>query len=216
MSGAGQTPEAVRAAVERVAAREELRSLYDDHQGLLERFLNWLSGLGDSPRDASSLGDSATSSVMNFLPVLLWILVISLVVIGIVVLVVRTWPRSGKDAGDGLDAERRAELIAEQLARARAARAAGDLGLALRLFWGALVTGLGRTDELAFRSAWTCREMLRRTRRRGPAVELLDELLPRVERLEFGREVITTADVEQLERLCDERLVRVLAKEQER
>lgn len=122
----------------------------------------------------------------------------------------------GRRGGDGEESapEARRRHVAEALAAAVAARAAGDLRLALRHYWSALVTGLGRGEALAWRPAWTCREMLARSRPGSTSYALLAERLPRVERLEFGRAPIVEADVDDLARLCDEHLTAALRREE--
>lgn len=101
----------------------------------------------------------------------------------------------------------RERWIAKQLAAARAAEARGDWHAALRGYWGALVVGLGQTRLLAFRPGWTCREMLERTQVEGSAVAgPVAELLPRVERMEFGGAPVAASDVREVAGLCEAHL----------
>jgi len=195
-------PNEVREALERVTAREELRGLYEVKKPTeTPDWVRWLERLFEgSDTDVSSVG-------LGWLPHVVAVLVLLFVAAAGIYFVLHL-------RRDDVEADPREELrstrLAERLAAGRAARLAGDLPAALRAFWAALVTGLGQGAELVFRPAWTCREMLARSRAEGPDTQLLTELLPRVERLEFGKEEITLSDVELLERLCEVRLAVVL------
>ena len=96
--------------------------------------------------------------------------------------------------------------VAELERRAQAARAAGDLRGALRLYWYALVYGLGECGNLSYRDAWTNRELLERGRPDAAARALLEPLLSDIEAKEFGRVPPTDADVERVARLCERAL----------
>jgi len=98
------------------------------------------------------------------------------------------------------DVDERVQLLRR---RSRAAREKGDLALALRLAFFALVVGLGRRGDLEYRDAWTYRELFERGR---PSPEVRARLAPlfvELERKSFGREPTSAADVEQIEALCD-------------
>lgn len=96
--------------------------------------------------------------------------------------------------------------VAELRRRARDARAAGDPRGALRLYWYALVYGLGQSGNLAYRDAWTNRELLERGRPDPSARALLEPLLSDIEAQEFGRVPPTDEDVGRLAELCDRAL----------
>jgi len=209
MQGGRVTPERVQKAVEAVQSREELRHLYkpeSDQPG----WLKWLKDLfsrDSSGSESSSSGGSDSfsgSGILDAMPYIVAGAVVIAVVVGL--LVYFKGSTSSKAKREESDKVLRAKLIAEQLEAARAAQAAGDLNAALRAFWAVLVTALGRGNQLVYRRAWTCREMLARTRGEGPDVELLTRLLPRVEELEYGRIEITAADVDELANLCAERV----------
>jgi hypothetical protein len=107
---------------------------------------------------------------------------------------VRTPQRSGAEA-----ARARA---AELLRAARAARERGDLTLALRLTFFALVVGLGKRGALEYHDAWTNRELLARGRPQPDGEALLAPWLADLERKSFGGEPTQVADVERMEALC--------------
>lgn len=88
--------------------------------------------------------------------------------------------------------------MGELLERARAARAAGDRQLALRLFLWALIVGLAQRGDLAFNPAWTNRELLRRGRPEPRALALLAELIDELEPKEYGRAPIEEPDLDRL------------------
>ncbi len=101
----------------------------------------------------------------------------------------------------------REERVAGLRERARAARSAGLNLLALRLYFTALVVGLGEAGDLEYRDAWTNRELFERGRP-TPAVE--KALAPWVVELDhksFGGAVATEHDVDAMSRLVDEMLV---------
>jgi uncharacterized protein YpmB len=205
----GVSKERVSEAVESVKTNEELRRLYDPTENQEPAWLRWLKDFFDF---GSSSSDSSfdpalprSSGILDALPYIVAGGVILLVVVGLVFAFTRS-SRARKRAAETDSEERRAKLVSEQLELAHAALEAGDLSSALRAYWAALVTGLGRGNELVYRAAWTCREMLTRSRGEGSDVELLARLLPRIERLEFGRVEIRLADVEELRELCAERL----------
>ena len=101
------------------------------------------------------------------------------------------------------DAERR---VRELLAEARAARARGDLRLALRLFFFALVVGLGRAGDLEYRDAWTNRELLQRGSPSPRVARSLEGLVRELDQKGFGRAPTVESDVNRLEALCERML----------
>jgi hypothetical protein len=92
--------------------------------------------------------------------------------------------------------------VAELLREARAARARGELTLALRLTFFALVVGLGRRGSLEYHDAWTNRELLVRGHPEPDVAALLAPLLVELDRKSFGGEPTRAVDVERMEELC--------------
>jgi cytosine/adenosine deaminase-related metal-dependent hydrolase len=107
--------------------------------------------------------------------------------------------RSAGRSGAAADLSRRVE---ELLEAARSARARGELVLALRLSFFALVVGLGRRGDLEYRDAWTNRELLERGAPRAEVAALLAPLVEVLDRKGFGLEPAREADVDDLEALC--------------
>jgi len=97
-----------------------------------------------------------------------------------------------------------AQRLARLLADARAAEAAGEYLRALRLYFWALVVGLSQRGELAYRDAWTAREMLERGRAGAAVRERLGPLVREIDRKSFGREPCAAEDCARLAQLCRE------------
>ncbi|MBL8858619.1 MAG: hypothetical protein JNL28_08955 [Planctomycetes bacterium] len=96
--------------------------------------------------------------------------------------------------------------VAELRRGARAARERNDLVLSLRLYFTALVVGLGEKGDLAYRDAWTNRELLERGE---PRIEVERRLSPLVRELDaksFGGVPATAEDVDEMAQLVDELL----------
>lgn len=188
--------DAVQAAVEEVFAREEFHT----EPTLIERFLDWLGDLFFSEAsDAAALARALAWGVG---------LLLALLAVVVIVFVVRSL-REARTVQErqGADPEALARARAATLRhQARAARDAGDLRLALRLSFWALVVGLGARGDLTYRDAWTNRELLRRGRAPRALVTLLEPLVDELEAKDFGREPTRLEDVQRLEALCEEHL----------
>lgn len=160
-------------------------------QDFLERLLDRL--------DLGHL-DGATAAVQWGLYV-----VLAAVLVWLVVVAIRYRPRARRDASSAAGPSVR-ERVDALLAEARAARTAGDLRLALRLYLFALVVGLGERGEMRYHDAWTNRELLRRGHPSERARAVLEPLVDELEPKEFGRAPIEPADVARLEALCRDHL----------
>ena len=136
-----------------------------------------------------------------------WVLSAILVVLLLIFLhrAVRVGLGGARRLRDGVDGER-GPTIAERVALLRAeaaqARARGELRLALRKQFFALVLGLGGRGDLQFRDAWTNREVLARGDPSAEVDTLLTPLVVELEAKEFGHESVSTADLDRLESLC--------------
>ncbi len=96
--------------------------------------------------------------------------------------------------------------VADLRRSARAAHAAGDRVLALRLYFTALVVGLGEKGDLEYRDAWTNRELLERGE---PSERVERELRPLVRDLDaksFGGMPAFDEDVAAMSRVVDQLL----------
>lgn len=185
--------EHVHAELERVLARSEFQEQKSLLEELLERILPHLGS-----EHVSAIGE-----------VLRWALVSALIAV-VVVLALRLVQRTLELRGErGLAPEGRdatpGKRVAALLARARAARAAGDLRLALRHYLVALLSAFGGSGDLEYRATWTHRELLRRGRPSPEARALLEALVGELEAKEFGRAGVEAADLDRLEALLLER-----------
>ena len=184
-----RSTEEIRVAVEEVFSRPE----FSDEPGWFARLLEWLQEL---------FGEASGEAAIDLGWVVLWVLV--LILAG---LAGWAFVRLGGRLPAG-SARRRAATsrvsrrVAELLALARAARTAGDLVLALRLTFFALVVGLGRRGDLEYRDSWTNRELLARGH---PSADVAARLGPLVDELDvkmFGSGSTTEGDLERLDELC--------------
>lgn len=193
MTGQERIPkEDIRAALEEALEDEDPPTLFD-------RVMDWLGETLDLPAVDVPWG--------RFLA---WILLGSLVVflVWFFVVLAQTARLRRREAEEeqlvsGIPLEERLRSLR---AEAAAAKAAGDLRLALRTNLFALVVGLGRRGDLVYRDAWTQRELLARGRPSRAVRELLEPLVRELEPKEFGSGEVLLGDVERLERLVEEHL----------
>ena len=183
----------VRAALERVLEHPDLRPREPDLlERALERLFEALASLDVDPQGAGTL---------------LWIAVAALAVLG-GWLVARAIvgraralaaaPGVGEERSAPVDLEAR---LAELRARAEAARAAGDLTLALRLSFFALLVALSRRGDLELRESWTAREMLERGRPSARARATLEPWLAELDLLLFGASAVSPDDLARFDAL---------------
>jgi hypothetical protein len=144
--------------------------------------------------------------------VLLWLLV-ALIAVALVIIAwraIRTArferDRSAARGVPATAAEKRRERVADLRARADAARLARQHLLALRLYFTALVVGLGEAGDLDYRDAWTNRELLERGRPKPAVASALAPLLADLDRKSFGGAAATERDVDAMAQLVDKLL----------
>jgi hypothetical protein len=188
------TPEEVAEQLRRILAGSEFRS----DQSLLGEALDWL------------LQRLSPGGVLDATEVASWVLLglFALLLASVLVQLLRSGlPRSSRN-GPGSAAGQVDPLtrIRELLLDAAAARSAGHLKRALRLYFFALLVGLGERGDLRYHDAWTNRELLHRGRPEPPVRELLEPLVGALEGKEFGREPVRDEDVEELRALCERHL----------
>ena len=187
--------EEVARTLEEVFARAELRppgESWLDRQ--LQRLLELFPG-GELP-EVAAWG-------------LLWLLAVVFgLMLGWVLVQLRrniVWRRAPEVAAAEAAAVQPEEGVGDRLAelrrRALQAREQGDLALALRLHFFALLVGLGRRGGLEYRDAWTARELLARGRPTAEVAETLAPLVREIDERTFGRTPVVPADVDALEAL---------------
>jgi len=188
--------ERVADGIRSVLARER----FQDERSILEDFLQAL--FEEHPGGLATAGEVAARVLLGVL--------IALVLYALYRLV-RARLAARRGDGPGGATAVRETASARLFADARAARARGELRLALRLAFLALVVGLGERGDLRYHDAWTYREILRRGRPGRAAHEVLAPLVRELEAKEFGRELPSEDDVDRLEALCRRHLARPVA-----
>lgn len=183
--------------------REALDDVLADGRFRVNPITEWLSQFWDKVRDALF---GAGGALDGLGPVLAWTFwgVLLLVVVAIVFLIVRSIRlRRRRVGGKGEHVPNPVERrVAELLAQARLAEAEGDRLRALRLYFFALVVGLGQKGELRYRDAWTNRELLERGRPSSSLRTKLQPIVHDLDRKSFGGEPVLDEDVRRLEALC--------------
>jgi len=193
------TREAVAATVRDVLARRE----FAGSDSMLADFLEWLLGRlgsGDSAWSrAASIGELLFAIVLGLLAAALLYALVRFVAAGRL-----RGARARDERGfGGTPVHERVRALRREAA---AARARGELRLALRKLVFALVLGLGERGDLRYRDSWTVRELLRRGRPSEEARGVLVPLVSELEAKEFGRVEATGQDLDRLEALCERHL----------
>jgi hypothetical protein len=188
------TPEQVAEELRRIFAGSEFRS----ESSLFGEMLGWLMERL-SPRGVVDATEVAGWVLLGLFGLLLALAFVQLVRSGLL----RSSGSGPASASGALDP---LERIRALLLEAAAARGAGDLKRALRLYFFALLVGLGESGGLRYDDAWTNRELLRRGRPEPRVRELLEPLVGELEGKEFGREPVRDQDVEELRALCERHL----------
>jgi len=192
--------EEVRGAVERVLSRPE----FSDETPWWERLSSWVGERLDEVWEffTGLFEDVPLPDAPEGLRFALgWLLALLLAVL-LGWIFVRFGGKLPVVVARGRAARQVSQRVQQLRRRAREARAAGDLPLALRLTFFALVVGLGRRGNLEYRDAWTNRELLARGRPSSDVSSLLSPLVEELDRKMFGHDETTEADVERLEALC--------------
>jgi hypothetical protein len=90
--------------------------------------------------------------------------------------------------------------------QAQDAEAQGDLTLALRLYFFALVIGLGQKGELEYNDAWTNRELLERGQTAADVAKNLKPLVGALNEHSFGERRTEPHEVRRFAELCESML----------
>jgi len=195
---------AVRTALEHVFARPEFQPerhpLRDRIDRVVHAIVEWI-------RDFFGIsGETADRIFAGLFRAFIALIVVALVV-WLVLGTLRAVRRGSLRDGDSVPApDARGARVAELRERARAAEERGEHALAMRLFFWALVVGLGERGGLEYRDAWTNRELLERGAPAPNVARVLKPLVPELDRKVFGGERADSGDVARLAHLCDEML----------
>lgn len=95
-----------------------------------------------------------------------------------------------------------ATRLQELYGRAAQAEREQDWVKALRLYYFALVVGLGERGDIEYRDAWTNRELLERGGPDNDVRQRLEPLLTHLDAVSFGDESASEDDVQDMEGLC--------------
>lgn len=197
-------PEVVRATLERVLARPEFQPekhpLREWFSGKVKDLVHWI-------RDFFGVSPEAADRIFAWMFYLFIALVAASLVAWVVRAALRARQRRRTRSERGVaPRDVRAERVAELEARAREAEARGDHALALRLYFWALVVGLGQRGGLEYRDAWTNRELLERGAPAPDVDRVLRPLVPELDRKTFGSGGAEAEDVARLSKLCADML----------
>lgn len=171
---------------------------FADRSSFFDPIGKWIGDLLDS------IGFELSSpvSMAGVLYGLLAIAVISLLVLLFIYRKSFGWGRSGHFDSDVSLEEQIRNRVAELRAEAAEARQRGELVLALRLYFFALVVGLGEQGELAYNDAWTNRELLERGQPTSKVARSLRPLVGELDSMSFGDRRVTDVEVDRFEGLC--------------
>jgi len=187
-------PAVVASALERVFERPELRAR---EESAIERGIDEVvRGIGHSaaPEFAGWVLLIAAAVALGFLAA--WILKQLRVVS-----TAQPAVRRARGHAEAPSSVAPTDRVLELRRLAREARARGELALALRLSFAALLLGLGRCGGLEYRDAWTARELLARGRPEPEVARALESMVEHVDARTFGRTPVSAEDLDQVEEL---------------
>ena len=172
---------------------------FDQSPGLVEEFFDWLGDLFDF----GGIGEGVFDLTTFTMQAVVFVVGVVVVWLGVKYVMQALGGReSAKPVTPGAK-ELTRNRVAELRAAASAAEEAGDHLLALRLYFFALVVGLGERGELAYNDAWTNRELMERGTPTTQIVETLQPLLGELDQMSFGERQVEASDVSRFELLCD-------------
>ncbi len=204
MTGMQQIPgERVREATQEVLSQAPFPQKPGPVGEAFDKFLEWFWDL------FSGLGFTPSKGAWEMSMTVVWVLLIALVVVYLGLLIARViragqHSRSEPRQGRELQLQVRVQELREQ---AQAAELAGDYTLALRLYFFALVIGLGQQGELEYKEAWTNRELLERGDPRPDVLKLLRPLVGELDAHSFGERQTEHREVRHFAQLCERLLV---------
>jgi C4-dicarboxylate-specific signal transduction histidine kinase len=192
----GTEPERVRALVEEILARDEYANQAQQGSWIVD-LLEWLGEFIDwqpTPAGVSLAMELARGSLI----------IVGIVALAWLLFLLARGLRSAAERPAEEDGAR--EVLVRRVAQLRAAALAaqqrGDRIEALRLYFFALVVGLGERGELRYREAWTPRELLARGALRPTLHAALAPLMADLDAHSFGRAPAGADDVRRYSELC--------------
>ncbi len=196
------TPERVREAVEEVLSGPDFRDEASPLEDAFAEFFEWFFGL------FPDTGPAPDASVLEMGLQVVWILIL-VIAAGLLARVIWNYVRAVRLRESEVQptlSEEVAARVRDLRHRAREAEVAGDFTLALRLYFFALVIGLGQRGELEYNSAWTNRELLERGEPHLEVAKLLRPLVGELDAHSFGEEPTQPEEVQRFADLCEDLL----------
>lgn len=191
----------VEASLEQILSRQEFRDEPSYVENLLADFAGWLSELFEG------MGVDVEPSTIQAWAEGVWLTIA--VLCGVILI----WFWISIAKSQRAREERPADLsdiVAERVAalreRAKQAQEAQDFTRALRLYFFALVVGLGERGELDYSDAWTNRELLERGEPKASIAALLRPLVGELDEHSFGRRPVDLDEVQRFAGLCQQYL----------
>lgn len=201
-SGSQVSERRVVETLDEILARPEFEQQGSYLEELLSDFFLWLGefldGLGVGMGDAGVEAWTRTLGVIVAISSgvgLIWFL--------IVIFRSRSAQREKETAQLPEAVARRVSKLRKE---AQAAQERGDLTRALRLYFFALVVGLGERGELEYSDAWTNRELLERGEPDASIAKLLRPLVTELDEHSFGQRPTKASEVKVFAELCEDLL----------
>ncbi|MEM7515714.1 MAG: hypothetical protein AAF368_02150 [Planctomycetota bacterium] len=195
----GPSPQDAREVAQEILSRSEYRREETVLESLRSKVMDWFKEVfGGLIEGVFGEASANWNVVMGIVATVL--LVVALALVLHLIFSNRLPGRSGREVTLSEAARARAN---ELRLEARAAREAGDLLLALRLSFFALVVGLGERGDLRYRAGWTNRELLERGEPTPEVAAALSPLVGELDAMSFGDAVVEEEDVDRFEGLCD-------------
>lgn len=194
--------ELVRERIDEILSRTE----FGGRQSALSK---WFSDLFEKILDAIGdlFGISSASAGTAVVVIAYVALAVALVWIAWRIVRARGSARSRATEIRELDpVEARRARVADLRRAARKAHEAANYVLALRLYFTALVVGLGEKGDLEYRDAWTNRELLERGEPSEKIERTLSPLVRDLDAKSFGGMVAVDSDVAAMSRVVDDLL----------
>ena len=195
--------EAVRAKVDEILARPEFAG---ERSVLGQWFGDVIEDILDAIGDLFGFGPAAAGEVLTVILYVALAVALALIVWRIVRARLAARAEEGVEPVEIDPARARRLRVGELRRNARSAHAAGNHVLALRLYFTALVVGLGEKGDLEYRDAWTNRELLERGEPSERVERKLSPLVRGLDEKSFGGVPALDEDVEAMSRVVDELL----------
>ncbi|HIG12504.1 MAG TPA: hypothetical protein EYG30_11615 [Planctomycetes bacterium] len=200
----GQRPqEEVDAVLREVLGREEFQEEATPVSDFFADVIDWIDGFFGGGPNISRAGIAEGAELLLWIVVGLGALGLLWFLFTVGVPGIGSWWARKRALTD-------ASLVIERVSTlrqaARSAEADQDWTRALRLHFFAALVGLGERGDLAYRDAWTHRELLARGQPTARVEQALAPLMGELDEHSFGLRVTVAEDVRRFSSLCDQLL----------